>query len=179
MNRIDVINQFKPQSYLEIGVNTGACFKNVKCENKKGVDPNSRAATHQMTSNQFFQQNEETFDLIFIDGDHKGEQVEEDIVNAWGCLNKGGLILLHDVNPATEAEQAETKISSPWRGTVWRAWVGLISKYPKLNTYTTKQDTGLGFLYKSRHKIEVGFIDKETSFEEFFSNKSELLRLVK
>jgi hypothetical protein len=163
-------------SYLEIGVDMAGCFNKVNCAYKIGVDPNSKFATHQIPSNHFFRLNEDKFDLIFIDGLHTAEQVEEDIINTWEVLNKGGLIVVHDINPETEEAQSETRISTPWRGTVWRAWVGLMKTYPKLTAFSTDDDSGLGFLYKTRHKIESGFIDTETTFEEFAQNRNDLLR---
>ena len=48
------------------------------------------------TSNNFFSNNFETFDLIFVDGDHSSHQVKLDIENSWKILNKGGYLLLDD-----------------------------------------------------------------------------------
>ena len=48
------------------------------------------------TSNIFFSNNFETFDLIFVDGDHSSHQVKLDIENSWKVLNKGGYLLLDD-----------------------------------------------------------------------------------
>ena len=53
-----------------------------------------------MTSDEFFSQNKETFDLIFIDGLHIHEQVLKDIDNSLNVLNENGVILLHDCLPA-------------------------------------------------------------------------------
>lgn len=48
------------------------------------------------TSNNFFFNNFENFDLIFVDGDHSSHQVKLDIENSWKILNKGGYLLLDD-----------------------------------------------------------------------------------
>ena len=48
------------------------------------------------TSNNFFKDNIDTFDLIYIDGDHSYEQVYNDIINSWEILNKNGLLILDD-----------------------------------------------------------------------------------
>ena len=49
-----------------------------------------------MTSDNFFQNNNKIFDLIFIDGDHSSDQVLRDINNAWSILNNGGFLILDD-----------------------------------------------------------------------------------
>lgn len=49
-----------------------------------------------MTSNKFFETNNEKFDLIYVDGDHSAEQVSLDIKNSWKNLNKGGCLILDD-----------------------------------------------------------------------------------
>jgi hypothetical protein len=78
--RWDVItylsNRFNYSSYLEIG-----CFQDVNYDRFKGkfsvavcVDPSS-GGTHRMTSDEFFSQNTQTFDIIFIDGLHEATQV--------------------------------------------------------------------------------------------------------
>ena len=48
------------------------------------------------TSNVFFSNNLQSFDLIFIDGDHSSEQVKKDINNSWKILNNGGYLILDD-----------------------------------------------------------------------------------
>lgn len=51
----------------------------------------------QMNSNEFFIQNPDVkFDFIYIDGDHHAMQVYFDAVNAWKCLNKGGILAFDD-----------------------------------------------------------------------------------
>lgn len=51
----------------------------------------------QMTSVQFLEEYTGTFDLIFVDGDHK--HVRNDLPY-WDKLNIGGLMLFHDYSPA-------------------------------------------------------------------------------
>ena len=107
MNRTDIINaiarKIKAKSYLEIGVDNGINFASIKCDRKVGVDPNPRMpGIHPMTSDTFFAQNDETFDLIFIDGLHIFEQVYRDIENALKVLNPNGYIICHDTNPPTK-----------------------------------------------------------------------------
>jgi hypothetical protein len=180
INKLIQDNGFK--TYLEIGLGDGRNFAKIKCEQKVGVDPNADGVWDKdviitMESDEFFQYDNQRFDLIFIDGLHTAEQVERDIVNSWNCLNKGGIILLHDINPPTKESQMVPKVSSPWKGDVWRAFGGFMAKYVKVQAYTTLDDTGIGWIHKSRHKVELGFIDHETTYEKFDSMRDYYLNI--
>jgi len=48
------------------------------------------------TSDEFFKQNTETFDFIYIDGDHTAYGVLKDAVNAFESLNPGGILAFDD-----------------------------------------------------------------------------------
>ena len=48
------------------------------------------------TSDEFFMQNKEKFDLIYIDGWHEAPQVYKDINNSWNSLNINGIIICDD-----------------------------------------------------------------------------------
>ena len=63
MKRFEIINKFIKErdykNYLEIGVYTGQCMREVVAEKKTGVDPGSEGhiaeeVTHPMTSDDFF-----------------------------------------------------------------------------------------------------------------------------
>ena len=115
MTRTETINRLIQengyQSYLEIGLGDGRNFRSVKCDYKVGIDPNwdvfsdtdNQISIGRASSDEYFEQNKGTFDLIFIDGLHHADQVEKDIANAYNCLNKGGAILIHDIKPHNEA----------------------------------------------------------------------------
>jgi hypothetical protein len=185
INKLIQDNGFK--TYLEIGLGDGRNFAKIKCEQKAGVDPNAAGvgimqefsvAVISEESDYFFKYAaDHKFDIIFIDGLHTAEQVERDIVNSWNCLNKGGIILLHDINPPTKESQMVPKVSSPWKGDVWRAFGGFMAKYVKVQAYTTLDDTGIGWIHKSRHKVELGFIDSETTYEKFDSMRDYYLNI--
>jgi hypothetical protein len=48
------------------------------------------------TSDSFFKNNRETYDFIYIDGDHTAYGVLKDAVAAYECLNVGGIIAFDD-----------------------------------------------------------------------------------
>ena len=57
---------------------------------------------HHMTTDAFFEQNTEKFDIIFIDASHEFSQVAVDFENSIKVLEKHGVIFLHDTDPAEE-----------------------------------------------------------------------------
>lgn len=188
MKRYDYINkrikEGNYKSYLEIGVDRGNNFVRVVCENKIGVDPNcTYPHALKMTSDDFFEglckepyNKKIKFDIIFIDGLHTAEQVEKDIINSMGSLNKGGVIILHDINPPTEESQQVPKVSSPWKGSVWRAMVGFIDKY-KTGYTLSKVDTGLGVIEYTDIDIELGFSTK-IDYSTFDKDRRKYLNII-
>ena len=48
------------------------------------------------TSDKFFKNNSQKFDVIYIDGWHEANQVYKDINNSWDCLNVNGIIICDD-----------------------------------------------------------------------------------
>ena len=143
--RAGIINKFKDgkNTYLEIGIEYGHTFNNVQISNKVGVDPDPKIKNNTIvkkTSDEFFKQNTDTFDVIFIDGMHQTEFVLRDFNNSVICLNKNGLIFLDDVLPINEREQKKIPIKhayengilkyrETWTGDVWKFVYYLIKNY--------------------------------------------------
>jgi predicted O-methyltransferase YrrM len=48
------------------------------------------------TSDDFFLENKENFDVIYVDGYHKSDQVFKDCVNSWKKLNVNGILICDD-----------------------------------------------------------------------------------
>ena len=67
------------------------------------------------TTDDFFENNKETYDCIFIDADHSYQGVKNDYDNAIKCLNKGGTIIFHDIGNET------TGVAECWREVKERA----------------------------------------------------------
>lgn len=103
----DMVKFNKYKSYLELGIDNGKNISYVsnntliKCI---GVDVKSPSVIngfvfHKGTTDDFFINNTDTFDVVFIDACHKVSFVKRDFINALKFLNKNGIILLHDVDP--------------------------------------------------------------------------------
>jgi len=93
INRL--IEKYGYKSYLEIGVKDGVCFSSVICTRKTGMDIKPlivKSGVYKMSSDEFFdkQQGQKKFDIIFIDGAHHEEQVDQDIQNSLKSLADGG-----------------------------------------------------------------------------------------
>ena len=109
------------KSYLEIGCDKNQIFSQLTVNRMVGVDP-AKGGNVRMTSDDFFNQNTETFDVIFIDGLHYYDQVSRDLDNALAVLNPNGVIILHDMLPISEREAVVPIPSTKqvWLGDVWR-----------------------------------------------------------
>lgn len=179
--RTETINYLIEQNgltnYLEIGVdNPNSNFNLVKCETKTGVDPYILedhnkfdacitkqmidAIDYRMTSDEFFEQNEDIFDIVFIDGLHTEEQVMKDILNAMECLDNNGYIVVHDVMPRSLEAQIVPRIQAEWNGDVWKAIYDLVNAGVDIDVIP--DDYGIAIIKKQdidKTKIEKCLID--------------------
>ncbi|MAF25196.1 hypothetical protein CL634_06435 [bacterium] len=183
MNRIHIINflaeKIRAKDYLELGVSRGICFARINVENKIGVDIKTHNAvrggnvTHVMTSDDFFEQNDKKFDLIFVDGLHVEEQVKRDILNSVECLNDGGYIVCHDMSPKSEEKQNDPP---EWNGTCWRAWVRIRSERDDLDMSVVDVDQGCGVITKNASQKLI--INEDLTWKNLVKNRKEWLNLV-
>lgn len=181
MNRTTLINHIvrknRAKSYLEIGVWNGENFQQISCRHKIGVDPDpSSPATLNITSDEFFAKNNETFDIIFIDGLHHADQVEKDILNSLKILNDGGTIICHDMSPAEEAHQVIPFNGGIWNGDCWRAFVSLRQKRNDLIMYTVDTDYGCAIIKKGYQDLLI--INDEINYNNFDKNRKHWLNLI-
>lgn len=133
------------RSYLEIGSFRNENFMKIIIDKKTSVDPDPDAyANYQMTSDQYFAENKDKFDIYFIDGLHQHDQVWRDIRNSLEHLNKDGIIVLHDCLPKNERMQIEDFTShqhEEWTGDVWKAYY---KAYSELQYKVQVVDTDYG-----------------------------------
>ena len=182
-SRSDIINKLisikKYNSFLEIGCDKNSNFSNISISKKIGVDPNS-GGTHKMTSDEFFQTNIESFDLVFIDGLHETSQVDRDIDNSLKFLNKNGLILLHDCLPKKIWHQVVPCIYPKWNGDVWKSIVKSRTR-KDINTYTIVADHGIGLIIKEKNNNILNLSQeklKKLKFKDYFNNHNEFMNLI-
>ena len=175
----NIIKKKNYKKYLEIGCFDDELFNYIKCSKKVGVDPVS-GGTIRKTSDQFFKDNEELFDCIFIDGLHEYHQVRKDILNSIRFLNDGGVILLHDCLPNNYFEQAIPRCQWNWNGDVWKAIVEF-RKEKNVDIYTCYADFGIGVIFKRPNQNLLNFSKQDYSklkFEEYFHNHKNLMNII-
>lgn len=175
----EIIDLKKYSSYLEIGTFKDELFKEVKCEKKIGVDPIS-GGNIRKTSDEFFSSNNETFDLIFIDGLHEYSQVKKDIDNSIGILNDNGIILMHDCMPRNYFYQAVPRCQLNWNGDTWKAFLeNRINK--NTDSYCCNADEGIGVILKRKNRNILNLKIKDFSkigYYEYLKNYEEYLNLI-
>ena len=186
-----LIDKINGQSYLEIGIGDGEVFESIICPKKVSVDPcisdgsEKLSPTFKLSSDDFFAQNKDTFDIIFIDGMHKAEYVERDIKNSISCLNEGGYIICHDINPLTKESQIVPRAQEYWHGDAWKAWVSARQTNPNItmcviDASTIKvapEDCGLGVIQKGSQKL-LDVKDLDITYENLEKHRKEWLNLI-
>ena len=175
----EIINKKKYKSYLEIGCFKDDTFNNIKISKKIGVDPES-GGNVRMTSDQFFNKNNDTFDIVFIDGLHIFEQVRKDIKNSLNILNKNGIILVHDCLPKKNRDQMIPRSHENWNGDVWKAIVECRT-LENIDTYTCLADQGIGVILKNKNKNILKLNKKKfkkMKFKEYYLNYKEYMNLI-
>lgn len=179
-------------SYLEIGVrDTPDNFIKIRAKKRTGVDPEPRKLKlneeidtfHKLTSDKFFEQNTEKFDLIFIDGLHVDEQVTRDIKNSLEAITDNGCVLLHDCNPKTEFHQRPYEQyelpngkKPSWNGTVWKAFVRYRND-PTVEQFCVDTDQGVGFIQKGSQK-PLDIKEEDLVWKNFNENRRDWLNMV-
>lgn len=176
MNYIDIIEEAfiknKYRSYLEIGCQYDACFRRIPAERKVGVDP-YMGGTHRMTSSQYWFENAETFDCIFIDGLHESSQVYEDIINAMHRLNPGGVIFVHDIHPESEIMQRVPRETGEWTGDVWKAWKKTKHECPDFEFEEIDIKYGLGKIRHGKNpEPMIAMYTNEMTYSKDYASKN-------
>lgn len=111
----EIIRGCRYKKYLELGIYHGATYNYIKeyVDRAVGVDIEEKDFIPEgnffcMTTNDFFEQNKDKFDAVFIDAAHDYEQVRKDFDNAMQVLNAGGVVFLHDTDPYSKEYMGET-----------------------------------------------------------------------
>ena len=147
-----------PQTYLEIGVNTGdsmvLCKKNTRAV---GIDPDidakflndhpENARLYNMTSDYFFENidllslfDEVRLDMAFIDGLHVFDFALRDFINVERYCHHNSIVLFHDTYPLERMSTCRKSIVPFYIGDVWKILPCLRKYRPdlKINTIPTR-----------------------------------------
>lgn len=162
MKRYDIINHLikvnNYKSFLEIGTQEHINLSNIIIDRKVSVDPDPEVgADFILTSDDFFKQNTDKFDIIFVDGLHHSDFVYRDIINSLKILNLGGCIVVHDVIPYSyegqliPLEKTLETGSGIWNGDVWKGWVKLRTERKDLIMKVVDTDHGCGIIHPTKY----------------------------
>ncbi len=181
--RFDIINKIIKKkeytSYLEIGCFKDETFNKINIKKKIGVDPIS-GGNLRMTSDLFFLENKNKFDIIFIDGLHVYEQVIKDIFNSIKILNPDGIVLIHDCLPRKLWYQTPTRMSDTWNGDVWKAIVECRT-LENIDTYTCLADEGIGVIKvrKNNNPLNLKLSNfKKLKYKDYYLNRENLMNII-
>lgn len=110
------------QTYLEIGTDKNQTISKVAAPTRIGVDPNvvelEGCLMLKMTCDEFVLENAAKlapFDFVFIDADHKAEQVRSDFINIWPHVAPDGMVALHDTSPEHESDAQPGYCDTAWK----------------------------------------------------------------
>lgn len=183
--RWDVINHIakvlQARTYLEIGVSSGESIRHVDIEKKFGVDPEPQPdgvrccdVFYPKTSNEFFENNENTFDVVFIDGYHSADQAYLDIFHA---VNASRIVVVHDANPSSEEMQLVPGVGGNWTGDVWKA-IARVRSEGLHTTRTIDTDFGVAIVIPNR-RDETGELGLPfDTWEDLQTHRMVLLGLI-
>jgi len=166
---LDLHQKLKPETYLEVGVQTGISLQQSSCASI-GVDPEFICKTdiigkkptcflYQMASDDFFAKYSpsqifgQVIDLAFLDGMHWFEFLLRDFMNTEKHCAARSTIVLHDCLPPgfimtsrniKDSFLPETNFRGWWTGDVWKIVPTLLKYRPDLSvTVTDCMPTGL------------------------------------
>lgn len=161
-----LLDLYEAPRYLEIGVQTGKCFRAVRAARKVGVDPTFQfdweayeaetkgCSLPPLRSDTFFGEVagiDDVFDVIFLDGFHTAEQTLRDFNSAVMHLTPKGIVVIDDVVPtsyaaslpdpaaAARVREAAGEAGNSWMGDVYRL-VFFIDSFHQAFSYRTVTD---------------------------------------
>lgn len=192
MNHTSLLNyliaKIGARSYLEIGVRDDANFDKIACGNRTGVDivdvklNSKNYKFYKMSSDEFFLTTDQNikYDIIFIDGLHREEQVKRDILNATTRLSENGFIVCHDINPLQEEHQSDipppSHLGLHWNGSAWKAFVGLRASLLDWNFLTVNIDEGCGIIWRGKENSFTNNLP--LTWENLQQNRARWLNLI-
>lgn len=161
MKRFEIINYLirvnNYKSFLEIGTQEQINLSNITIGKKVSVDPDPEAnADFILPSDDFFKQNTDKFDIVFVDGLHHADFAYRDIINSLKILNPGGCVVVHDVIPSSyegqliPLEKTLKTGTGIWNGDVWKGWIKLRTERKNLTMKVVNTDHGCGIIHPTR-----------------------------
>jgi hypothetical protein len=145
--------RLKPQSYLEIGVESGKSFTLARHARLAiGIDPNPHVPEHTLpASARLFAETSDAFfaarsresllgngrlDFSFIDGMHRFENALADFAHCERWAHADSTIVLHDCLPIVARTASRERATNFWVGDTWKVVLALSAHRPELRIRT-------------------------------------------
>lgn len=197
-----LINRKNAHTYLEIGVERGTNFLQIRAPHKLAVDPHFKipgghkdgVGVHyvETTSDEFFEKHSHLIqgkiDVAFIDGLHTYEQALKDVENVLKFLADDGVIVMHDCLPTSEAEackyehdaKSHPEFKNAWTGDVYKTIMDLKAHHNDLEVFVVDQDHGVGIVRRKSGVQTLAMTSEAVSrmtFNDFYPARKALLSL--
>jgi hypothetical protein len=130
-------------------------------------------------------------DICLIDGFHTYDCATRDLAVAYETLADGGVLVVHDCSPRTEASASPTFVPGEWSGVSYRSYLDFVFTRDGLDYCTVDVDYGCGVIFKNRTIDMVGPVepkviaewfdvhnDDQLAFSFFSKHRAKLLRLI-
>lgn len=164
----EIIRLFDINTYMELGVRKGYTFNSVAplvkkaiavdIGDMKGIIELPNVQKIQMYTDDLAFKWNEPIDLLFIDADHRKEQVIKDFDNFSKFVREGtGIIAMHDTHPIDKRLLSDDNCSTAWQA----AWeIRRNPKYENFEIFTFPGPfAGLSLVRKSKHHLSWGPIN--------------------
>ncbi len=160
---LEIVRLTGCNKYLELGVYNGLNVSKIHeiCKYCVGVDIENNLKYNNFifkhkTTDEFFSENKETFDIIFIDADHNFESVKKDFINSLKVLNIHGIIFLHDTDPISKEYIQPRFCGDSYKMIDW-----INENYDEFNTLTLPvTEAGLTIVNRKDDRRLNNYIDK-------------------
>ena len=129
-------------------------------------------------------------DICLVDGLHTYDYTTRDLTCMYDILADGGVLVVHDCAPLTEAVASPIFAPNDWSGESYRSYLDFVLTRDDLDYCTVDIDWGCGIIFKNRAADIVGPIDprlvaewfqvhndSQVALRFFFKNRAKLLRL--
>lgn len=158
---INNLPNIENKSYLELGVDDGKNFEQIRSTSKESVDING-IASFTGTTDQYFNQldSAKKFDIIFIDANHDYEFVVRDFNNSVNhCLE---WILMHDMIPPGRKYTKSYKCSDSYK-----VLYHLMTK-TNFEVYPMDENFGFTLIRMPAKQIALYEEEKNLTYNAFF-----------
>ena len=171
----DIVNwlakQLNYNSYLQISTYTtgnyfdeidSTTFLNKSCLNYKtnNTDNSEVGKIAVRNDHQFYMEdyqmlkkrylnNEQKYDIVFVDSYHTFEQTMEDLLLACELVSERGLIVVHDCKPEKKESIGNEFIEGSWLGQSYEAFIKFRYQNPQHSCFVINTDYGCGVIQKN------------------------------